>query len=425
MRVLYFSAVLILSSVLFSQIDSVRYWAGQLQGLDEPGAVDSLANSYYDMLVLEPTRTDVDCEDFDTRAMVELLHSTSGTVLSRKLIIAYIDIGEAEEWRIYWEDWWEAPTETTLGNPDFMLTTDPDGWSGNYPVAFWDERWQNIIVDDDSSMLKMAIADGFDGIYMDWVEAYDDSVVIAVAETAGISTDSAMIAFIQHIRDVARSINPDFLVIAQNAADLCDDHPEYFGIIDGIAQEDFNFYGEADVPWGDPAAGDIPQDEDYHNYLMGKLNQYLENDVPVFTVEYALIPENIDFAYTYDIALGYIPFVTQTPLSRLPDYYPPGYDIAEKNDLKPEFSIRASPNPFNLSVKINLISGRIRFKYPVNARIYTLSGDVVAKTQMNITSDNNAEFIWHPDENINSGIYIVEIRNNCDIFSRKKIFYLK
>ena len=36
-------------------LDQVRFWAYQLQGLSETGAVDALVDSHYDLLVLEPT----------------------------------------------------------------------------------------------------------------------------------------------------------------------------------------------------------------------------------------------------------------------------------------------------------------------------------------------------------------------------------
>jgi hypothetical protein len=36
----------------------VRYWAYQIQAISQPGVVELRADSSYDMLVLEPTRTD-------------------------------------------------------------------------------------------------------------------------------------------------------------------------------------------------------------------------------------------------------------------------------------------------------------------------------------------------------------------------------
>ncbi len=72
----------------------IRYRAYQLQGISEPGVVNRLANSHYDMLVLEPTRTDWSSDDryFDKGEMAERLKNTkSHDGIHRKLIISYKD----------------------------------------------------------------------------------------------------------------------------------------------------------------------------------------------------------------------------------------------------------------------------------------------------------------------------------------------
>jgi cysteinyl-tRNA synthetase len=86
-------------------LDQVIYWAYQIQDLSDDGPVDTLVNSHYDMLVLEPTRTDWSSDDkyFNTRDMVAYLKdSKASDGMHRKLVLAYIDIGEAEDWRWYW-----------------------------------------------------------------------------------------------------------------------------------------------------------------------------------------------------------------------------------------------------------------------------------------------------------------------------------
>ena len=114
------SATLFLSWMLLptgedseSSLENVDFWAYQIQGMDDDGAVDQLAASHYDMLVIEPTRSDKESMDFDTQGAVSQLHASSGANLDSKIVVAYIDIGEAEDWRWYWEENWTAPTETT------------------------------------------------------------------------------------------------------------------------------------------------------------------------------------------------------------------------------------------------------------------------------------------------------------------------
>ena len=132
-------------------IDKIETWAYQLQGLSEAGAVRELEESEYDMLVIEPTRTDWSSDDreFDTASMVEdLKASTAEGGEHRKLVLAYLDIGEAEDWRWYWT-WsrdWEPGEPFPPDWPDFILAPDPDGWEGNYPVAYWEPAWKDIII---------------------------------------------------------------------------------------------------------------------------------------------------------------------------------------------------------------------------------------------------------------------------------------
>ena len=59
-------------------LSQIRYWAYQIQDISEPDAVDKLAVSHYDMLVIEPTRTDWSSDDryFDIKEVVERLKNT-------------------------------------------------------------------------------------------------------------------------------------------------------------------------------------------------------------------------------------------------------------------------------------------------------------------------------------------------------------
>jgi endo-alpha-1,4-polygalactosaminidase (GH114 family) len=86
------------------------------------------------MLVLEPTRTDWSSDDkhFDTKGMVtQLKNSKASDGTHHKLIIAYIDIGEAENWRRYWDpSWpdWNCEGDPPQEWPDYVLACDPDGY---------------------------------------------------------------------------------------------------------------------------------------------------------------------------------------------------------------------------------------------------------------------------------------------------------
>lgn len=94
---------------------------------------------------------------------------------SRRIVIAYLNIGQAEDYRSYWRKGWR------LGSPSWILARDPDGWKGNFPVAYWKPAWQDLIAGGDGLLASIA-ALGFDGVYLDWVGGFEDRAVIAAGK---------------------------------------------------------------------------------------------------------------------------------------------------------------------------------------------------------------------------------------------------
>ena len=319
-------------------LKGVEFWAYQIQDLSAPGAVDALVDSHYDLLVLEPTRTDWSSGDryFDARGMVARVKgSPASDGQHRKLVLAYVNIGEAEDWRWYWT-WsrgWHCRGEPPDDWPQYVLACDPDGWAGDYPVAYWDAAWKDVLIygvrqgaqpgRDYASIIDQVINDGFDGIYLDWVAAFEDPEVAAAAQEAGLDPAGEMVALIREIRDYAIARSPEFRIVQQNAASLVDGHPELLELVDAIAQEAVWFDGDATDDWDDPDGYDRENDEDLTLYYLGYLEQYAEAGLAVFVCEYAL--EHADRAYAEAYAAGFIPYVTRTPLSRLTTTVPPGY----------------------------------------------------------------------------------------------------
>ncbi|MGD2205614.1 MAG: cellulase family glycosylhydrolase [Anaerolineae bacterium] len=319
-------------------LKDVAFWAYQLQGVSEPGAVDALVGSSYDMLVLEPTRTDWSSDDryFDTQGMVaQLKDSLASDGQHHKLVLAYLDIGEAEDWRWYWT-WsrdWNCAGDPPADWPDYILACDPDGWSGNYPVAYWDPAWKDLIIygkntgshpdRDYRSAIDEAILDGFDGIYLDWVEGYENEDVAAAAQAAGKDPAVEMIAFIGEMRAYAQARQPGFLIIQQNAAALLEGHPGLLDVVDAIAQEAVWYDGDATDDWDDPDGYDWLNDPDLTDYYLGYLADYLDAGLPVFNCEYALAYAATAYANSY--AQGFVPYTTRRSLSRLTTTTPPGY----------------------------------------------------------------------------------------------------
>jgi cysteinyl-tRNA synthetase len=297
------------------EVSSFMY---QLQELFERESVDRLDATEYDMLVVEPGFNFSEFP-YDTEYMVTQLKTKPNG--DERILIAYIDIGQAEDFRDYWlanqtssTDNWQAPTKVSAGNPDFIVSTDPDGWAGNYPVAYWHPDWKKLWVGNGGIIERLADY-GFDGIYLDWVEAYDDDDIIARASTDGEDPAIAMMDFIQEMKTKGQVVKSNFLVVAQNAPYLLDSNPErYASIIDALATEDTWFYGEADVLWDDANAGDLTGGVRHadgfsttNRVIQNK--KYLSLDIPVFTVDYCISENNADQVYRDSRSNGFIPLV--------------------------------------------------------------------------------------------------------------------
>ncbi|MCU7834276.1 MAG: endo alpha-1,4 polygalactosaminidase [gamma proteobacterium symbiont of Taylorina sp.] len=300
-------------------------WMYQIQGLDEDGAIETLDKTEYDMLVLEPGHNYIDYP-YNTQEIISQLRTTSDG--KKRLLLAYIDIGQAEDYRDYWQSDWVAPTATQRGQPDFMITIDPDGWSGNFNVAYWKQEWKDLWLGDNGIIAKLARF-GFDGIYLDWVEAYDDDPVRQAAAEDEVNPETEMIHFIKELGQAGKTIIPDFLVISQNAPYLIDaDKYRYLSAIDGLAVEDTWFHGAGDAKWDASDAGDLHarhDDEWSTDNRLEQYEQYQQAGLPVFSVDYCISTSNAAQVYTDAKDAGLRPLVTRVSLSRLTET-PPDFE---------------------------------------------------------------------------------------------------
>ncbi len=82
-----------------------------------------------------------------------------------RLIISYMSIGEAEDYRYYWQQDWEA------GNPEWIVEENPN-WEGNYKVKYWEKGWKDYIYGNSESYLQKILDAGFDGVYLDIIDAF-------------------------------------------------------------------------------------------------------------------------------------------------------------------------------------------------------------------------------------------------------------
>jgi len=134
--------------------------------------LQSLGETNYDCLI-------IDAFFHDSSGSPRWLKSRDVALLKTKknggsrLVIAYMSIGEAETYRYYWHESWDKNGDGRADPeaPDWLTEENPD-WEGNYKVRYWDPGWQSIIYGNDNSYLKSLIDSGFDGVYLDIIDAF-------------------------------------------------------------------------------------------------------------------------------------------------------------------------------------------------------------------------------------------------------------
>jgi cysteinyl-tRNA synthetase len=122
--------------------------------------IADLENTNYDLIIMD---LDFNGVALTTTELIPLKTKLNG---GKRLLIAYMSIGEAEDYRYYWKSSWSTSP------PAWLAQADPN-WQGNYWVKYWDPNWQQIIYGNDQSYLKKIIDAGFNGVYLDIIDAFE------------------------------------------------------------------------------------------------------------------------------------------------------------------------------------------------------------------------------------------------------------
>jgi cysteinyl-tRNA synthetase, unknown class len=120
----------------------------------------ALAATNFDLIILDPITGDWKASADDLKPL------KTKPVGGRRLVLCYVSIGEAENYRFYWKKGWKP------GNPNFLGPENPE-WKRNFAARYWDADWQAVILGGKDSYLSRVLSAGFDGIYLDKVDEYE------------------------------------------------------------------------------------------------------------------------------------------------------------------------------------------------------------------------------------------------------------
>ena len=234
----------------------------------KPAAVAQLKESGRDWIVLDAAfagNTPWEQADLDA-----IRNGKAG-----RKVVAYLSIGEAEDYRPYWKSEWGSNGNRTASAPAWLGIENPE-WKGNYQIKYWDADWQKLVL----AAVDDAMARGFDGVYLDIVdgfETYEQGADGYQDDRMNPETKQTyrrdMVDWVKAIAARARAKNPAALVIPQNGSQLVADK-DFVEVINAQGIEDLFTNGKELQP------------ASHTDEILGHLKLLASAKKPVLLIEY-------------------------------------------------------------------------------------------------------------------------------------------
>ncbi len=204
----------------------VANWAYQLQDADP----DEIAHAGFQLVVIDYSRDGSTAGEY-TAAEIQRLRDAG------VIPLAYLSIGEAEDYRFYWQPQWDT-------NPPVWLGKENPEWEGNYPVHYWHPEWKSIL----HRYLDKIIEQGFAGVYLDRIDSFEYWSDPHNGEDTLLSEQAAATQMIALITELARYVRSKvaipFYIIPQNGERiLAYDTDSLLSLVSGWAAEDLFYNG--------------------------------------------------------------------------------------------------------------------------------------------------------------------------------------
>lgn len=278
--------VLLVSKVCWSEgrdWSQVTSFAYQLQNLN----LTEAGSSPFDLLICDYSLHGDEQSRLSAAQVAQLKKAPDG---QRRYVLAYLSIGEAEDYRFYWRPEFKPGSPSWLGEPNPQ-------WPDNYPVKYWEPSWRAVVF----SYLDKILEAGFDGVYLDRVDAFEMFPNRATAR-------AEMSELVQEIARYSRQrAGQDFGVFPQNGEELLVE-PGYLETITGIARED-TYFGYPKDSQASP--------KQWTSELEGRLRKVVDSGKIVLNVDYSNSPEQAAEARARASENGFLEYVASRELDGL------------------------------------------------------------------------------------------------------------
>ncbi len=121
--------------------------------------INAIKATNFDLVIIDLFFND---EMFSKEEILQLKTKANG---AHRLVISYMNIGSAEKFRYYWKKTWGV-------KHPLWIKRKYEGYDDEFWVKYWKKDWEEIIYGNKNSYTKKIIDAGFDGAYLDNVEAY-------------------------------------------------------------------------------------------------------------------------------------------------------------------------------------------------------------------------------------------------------------
>lgn len=144
-----------------SQVQNFLYLINPEKYASKKIFIDAITTTNYDLIIMD-LFLDGNIP-FSSIEINQLRNKANG---GKRLVVAYMSVGEAEDYRYYWQEDWSS------NKPSWLDKENPD-WEGNYKVKYWMDDWQSIIYGNPEAYLDRILEAGFDGVYLDIIDGYE------------------------------------------------------------------------------------------------------------------------------------------------------------------------------------------------------------------------------------------------------------